>query len=60
MPKSRNIEVEKQQRHPLSGNGSISVFLLQLIARSIINVLPKNERTETELLDSEAMLANAE
>jgi hypothetical protein len=66
MPNSRNIEVGKQQRRPLPGNGSTSVFPLQLITRNKINVLPKNEntfplqRTETELLDSEATLANVE
>jgi hypothetical protein len=66
MPKWGNIEVGKQHRRQLQGNGSISVFPLQLIARNKINVLPKNEntfplqRTETELLDSKATLANAE
>jgi hypothetical protein len=63
--KSKNIEVGKLQKRPLSGNGSTSVFPLQLIARNKIYVLPKNENTfplqwtETELLDSEATLAKA-
>jgi hypothetical protein len=66
MHKSRNIEVGKQQRCPLPGNGSVCVFPLQPLARNKINMLPKNEntfllqRTETELLDSEAKLAKAE
>jgi hypothetical protein len=50
----------------LPGNGSITVLPLQLIARNNINVLTNNEntfplqQTETELLDFEATLANAE
>jgi hypothetical protein len=66
MPENRYIEVGKQQRHPLPGNGSISGLPPQLIVRNKINVLPKNEktfplqRTEAELLDSEAILTNAE
>jgi hypothetical protein len=66
MPKSRNIEVGKQQRRSLPGNGLISAFSLQPLARNKINVLPKNEntfplqRTEIDLLNSEATLANAE
>jgi hypothetical protein len=66
MLKSRNIEAGKQQRRPLPDNSSSSVFPLQLINRNKINMLPKNEntfplqRTETELLDSEATLAKAE
>jgi hypothetical protein len=66
MPKSRNIEVGKQQKLPLASNGSISVYPPQPITRNKINVISKNEntfplqRTETELLDSEVTLANAE
>jgi hypothetical protein len=66
MSKSRNIEVGKHKRRPLPGNGSSSVFPLQPITKNKINLLPKKEntfplqRTETELLDSEATLAKAE
>jgi hypothetical protein len=37
MPKSRDIEVGKQQRHSLLGNGSISVYPPQQIKPEKIN-----------------------